>query len=83
MSSLALWVGSMPWRERINSSSLKVSLSLATALLTAGWDIPRCSAAPESLPCSITAANTVSRFKSTLRKLMAIGHRCIFQSLVW
>ncbi|MNI57171.1 hypothetical protein D3C73_1122150 [compost metagenome] len=71
-SCLARTVGWIPRPQRTNSSSLNISFKRATALLTAGCDIPKKLAARVIFCICITASNTVSKFRSTLRKCSSL-----------
>jgi hypothetical protein len=66
---LATAVGESPCGARTNSSSPHASRSRARAWLVADWLSASRSAARLTLPRSCTASNTVSRLRSSLRRL--------------
>ncbi|CSB78603.1 Uncharacterised protein [Vibrio cholerae] len=59
-----------PWR--INNSSLNITFKRATALLTAGCDIPKLCAARVMFCSCITASKTVNRLRSTPRRVLSM-----------
>ena len=59
-----------PWRT--SSSSSSASRRRRKALLTAGWVRLSCSAARVRLRSDMTTSNTLSRFRSKVRRLMRL-----------
>ena len=72
-SASAKGVGVMPCPSRLTKSSPKVSRNRRKALLTAGWVMDKLRAALVRLFSAMTSSNTLSKFRSRVRKLVWIA----------